>query len=116
MKIGFLCLMTPYTYQNIDTAIALAEAALDKGHECQIYLYMDGVIAATGQMKPGNDRHIGNKLQELIARGVQVIPCSVCCNYRGLLKDQTAENIKQSGLAALGRMVDNFDRVITLGA
>jgi sulfur relay (sulfurtransferase) complex TusBCD TusD component (DsrE family) len=116
MKIGFLVLMTPYTYQNMDTALSLVEAALDKDHECQIYLYMDGVIATSAFIKPGNDRSIPDRIQKVIERGVKVIPCSVCCNYRGIPKKSTAENIKQAGLAALARMVDQYDRVITLGA
>ena len=116
MKLGFLVLMTPYTYQNMDTALSLVESALDKGHQFQVYLYMDGVISASGLIKPGNDRSIPERIQGLIERDVKFIPCGVCCNYRGLSKLNTAENIKQSGLAALGRMVSEYDRVITLGA
>ncbi len=94
MKIGFLVLTAPYTFQNMDTALSLAEAALDKGHNAHIFLYMDGVINASNLIKPGNDRSIPDKMQKLIERGVKIVPCGVCCNYRGLRQADTQPNIK----------------------
>ena len=115
MKIGFLVLTAPYTFQNMDTALSLAQAALDKGHECQFFLYMDGVISTTNYIKSGNDRNIPNLMQALMTKGVKFVPCGVCCNYRGVRQADTQSGIKQAGIAALGLMVKECDRVITLG-
>lgn len=115
MHLGFLIMTAPYTFQNMDHAIGLMEAALDKGHTCEVFLYMDGVIASSAHIKPGQDRNLPNKLQVLMERGVRVTSCGVCCNYRGVKLSDFQNGIKQAGLAALGRMIIAADRVVTLG-
>ena len=115
MRLGFLLLTAPYTFQNTDHAIGLMEAALEKGHTCDVFLYMDGVIASSANIKPGQDRSIPNKIQALMEKGVRFTSCGVCCNYRGVKHTDFQNGIKQAGLAALGRMINECDRVITLG-
>ncbi|HOR46791.1 MAG TPA: DsrE family protein [Caldisericia bacterium] len=115
MKLGIVVLTTPYTFQNMDTAISLAGAALEKGHQAMIFLYMDGVIAASNLIKPGNDRSIPIKMQSLIEKGVKITPCGVCCNYRGVRQADSQPGIKHAGIAALGQLVSECDRVLTLG-
>lgn len=115
MRLGFLLMTAPYSYQNTDHAIALAEAALEKGHTCEVFFYMDGVIASSSNIKPGQDRSIPNKMQALIEKGVRFTSCGVCCNYRGIKHSEFQNGIKQAGLAALGRMINECDRVVTLG-
>jgi sulfur relay (sulfurtransferase) complex TusBCD TusD component (DsrE family) len=115
MHLGFLITTSPYTFQNMDHAIGLMEAALEKGHTCEMFLYMDGVIASSANIKPGQDRSIPLKMQALMEKGVRVTSCGVCCNYRGVKHADFQNGVKQAGLAALGRMINESDRVITLG-
>jgi len=115
MHLGFIVTTTPYTFQNMDTAISLIEAALDKGYKCDIFLYMDGVISASSNIKPGQDRSIPNKILKLIDRGVRINACGVCCNYRGVKSSDFLPGIKQAGIAALGRLIKESDRVLSLG-
>ena len=115
MRIGFLVTTAPYTFQNMDTAIALMEASLDKGHTCDVFLYMDGVISASSNIKPGQDRSIPDKMKQLVEKGVRIASCGVCANYRGVKNTDYLPGIKLAGLAALGRMINDCDRVITLG-
>ena len=115
MKIGFVVMTAPYTFQNLDTVISIANAALDKGHQAQVFLYMDGVIAASNNIKSGQDRSLPAKMQDLIARGVKFTPCGVCCNYRGVKQSDSQPNIKHAGIAALGQLALECDRVVTMG-
>ncbi|MBP7733531.1 MAG: DsrE family protein [Caldisericia bacterium] len=115
MRIGFIVTTAPYTFQNTDTALSLIEAALDKGHTCDVFLYMDGVIATSNNIKPGQDRSIPEKMTKLMERGVRFTPCGVCCNYRGVKQSDTIPGIKQAGIAALGRLINECDRTISLG-
>ncbi|MDK2839404.1 MAG: hypothetical protein PWQ83_954, partial [Thermosipho sp. (in: thermotogales)] len=41
MKITIQVMVQPYTYQDLDTAVKIAEAALKKGHEVTIFLFCD---------------------------------------------------------------------------
>jgi len=115
MRIGFLVTTAPYTFQNMDTAISLMEAALEKGHACDVFLYMDGVIAASSNIKPGQDRSIPDKILKLMEKGVRFASCGVCANYRGVKNTDYQPGIKLAGIAALGRMIKDCDRVLTLG-
>jgi tRNA 2-thiouridine synthesizing protein D len=115
MRIGFLVTTAPYTFQNMDTAIALIGAALGKGHSCEVFLYMDGVISASSNIKSGQDRSILDQITKLVERGVRFSSCGVCANYRGVKNADYLPGIKQAGLAALGRMLKDSDRVMTLG-
>ena len=72
-KIAFLLMTTPYSYQNSDTVIKLAKAALKKGHEVTgIYLYTDGVYNVLKDIKPSDDRdrNIPELFKELIDVGL----------------------------------------------
>jgi tRNA 2-thiouridine synthesizing protein D len=115
MRIGFLVTTAPYTFQNMDTAIALMDAALDKGYSCDVFLYMDGVISASSHIKPGQDRSIPDQITKLMERGVRFASCGVCANYRGVKNADYLPGIKLAGIAALGRMLKDCDRVLTLG-
>jgi tRNA 2-thiouridine synthesizing protein D len=115
MRLGFLITTAPYTFQNMDTALSLMEAALEKGHNCDAFLYMDGVISASSNIKPGQDRSIPDKITKLIEKGVKFSSCGVCANYRGVKSSDYIPGIKLAGIAALGRMLLECDRVVTLG-
>ncbi len=50
-KIGFLLTAGPFQFQNWKTAADIADAALDKGHEVAIFMYLDGVYNPRGTQK-----------------------------------------------------------------
>jgi len=115
-KIAFLLMTSPYTFQNSDTVIKLATAALKAGHEVSgVYLYTDGVYNSVNTIKPADerDRNIAQLFKELIDKGIPVLSCPICAQYRGVQAEETLiEGAKFDGLGALSEFVEDSDRIL----
>ncbi|MHA1744317.1 MAG: DsrE/DsrF/TusD sulfur relay family protein [Candidatus Heimdallarchaeota archaeon] len=115
-KIAFLLMTSPYTFQNSDTVIKLAQAALKAGHEVTgVYLYTDGVYNAVKTIKPSDDRdrNIAELFGELIEKGIPVVSCPICAQYRGVqAEEQLLNGSKFDGLGALSEFVEEADRIL----
>ncbi len=117
MKITLQVMVNPYTYEDVDSAIKIAHAALDKGHEVSIFLFCDSAIASNAKIKPvRGDRKIPELLKELINRGAKVEICGICMDYRGVTKDVIVEGSNPSGLPELAELIYNTDRFISFMA
>ena len=68
------------------------------------------------RVRADNARAETARLAELAGRGAEVTVCSACCRFRGLGKDDLVEGAEIGGMGALARMIDECDRVLTLGA
>lgn len=113
-----LCLIVqtaPYTSENIDTAIGLAEAALDRGDKVSLFLYIDGVINANRLIDAPGERQIGAKLRELAGRGMAVATCGPCSRFRGIAKDLHFEGASMGSLVDLADYLDGADALVSLG-
>ncbi len=115
MKLGIMVRTGPYSNQNIDTALRLLNAAMDAGHGAALFLYEDGVVSASREIRPTGDRNIGEQVAALAARGADVAVCAQCANYRGMGKDALGQGVKRAGLGKLGQMVSGCDRFFSLG-
>ncbi len=118
MKITIQTMSPPYTCQDMDTALNIAEAALNRGHEVRLFLFSDAVLAANADVKPVRiDRNIPARMKSLIAeKGLRVDICGICMEYRGLLRDHIVEGSAPSGLPELAELVSTSDRFINLMA
>lgn len=118
MKIGIQVMVPPYTYEDLDTAIKIAEAALEKGHEVTLFLFADSVICTNKNIKPLRiDRNIPQKLMEMLKKGkFEVHICGICMDYRGIKPDMIIEGSKPSGLPELANLFATCDRFINLMA
>jgi tRNA 2-thiouridine synthesizing protein D len=117
MKITIQVMSPPYTYEDLDTAIKIAEAGLKKGHEVRIFLFSDAVLAVNTKVKPvRSDRIIPEKLKELIKQGLRVDICGICMDYRGLTADMIIEGANPSGLPELAQLIFTSDIFINLTA
>ena len=119
-KIAFLVMTSPYSFQNSDTVIHLAKAALRAGHEVTgIYLYTDGVYNVVKDIKPSDDRdrNIPELFKELVDAGVPVVACPICAEYRGTMgQEKIIEGSKFDGLGALSEYVEDSDRILIFTA
>lgn len=119
-KIAFLLMSSPYSFQNSDTVIKLAEAAIRKGHEVTgIYLYTDGVYNVVKDIEPSDDRdrNIPSLFKQLIEKGVPVVACPICAEYRGTMgQEKIIEGSKFDGLGALSEYVEDSDRILIFSA
>jgi len=117
MKVTIQVMCPPYTTEDLDTAIKLAEAALKRGHEVRIFLFSDAVLAVNSKCKPvRSDRVIPEKLKELIKKGVRVEVCGICMDYRGITPDMLIEGANPSGLPELAQLIATSDVFINLPA
>ena len=117
MKIAIQVMLNPYTNQDVDTAIKLAEAAIEKGHEVAIFLFCDSVLAINTAVKPvKGDRNIPDLLKKLIEKGVEVHICGICFQYRGLETEKIVPGAQLSGLPELASLIYKSDRFVNLMA
>jgi tRNA 2-thiouridine synthesizing protein D len=119
-KIAFLLMTSPYSFQNSDTVIKLAHAAIKAGHEVTgIYLYTDGVYNNINSIKPSDDRdrNIADLFKELVDKGVKVVSCPVCAEYRGTYNNEMlVEGTNFDGLGALSEFAEDSDRILIFSA
>jgi tRNA 2-thiouridine synthesizing protein D len=114
--IGFLVTRSPLQYEHVDTASAIAEAALDKGHQVKLFLYLDGTYTPNQyQTFPDLPVMPKDKFATLVAKGAQIIACGVCVNARGLQKGKDyIEGVRVGGLPDFAEQLGEVDRLITL--
>lgn len=118
LKITIQVMVPPYSYQDLDTALAIADAALDRGHDVGIFLFADSILSTFSKVKPVRmDRNIPVKMQEMIAnRGLRVDICGICMDYRGVRPEDAIPGASPSGLPELAALVASSDRFINLMA
>lgn len=115
MKIAFQAMVQPYTYEDLDTVIHMAEAALKRGHQVTIFLFADSVLAINKLVKPiRTDRNVPEKMKELANKGVKIEICGICMDYRGITQEMIIEGSRPSGLPELANLFANFDRFVSL--
>lgn len=115
-KIGFLLTLGPYQFENWETACNIANAALNKGHEVQMFLYLDGVYNPIKfQTFPDMPTVPKDRFEELVKKGAKIIACGVCVNARGLEKGKDyIEGVVVGGLPDFAEIVSEVDSLITL--
>ncbi|MDO8673259.1 MAG: DsrE family protein [Dehalococcoidia bacterium] len=115
-KIGVLLTLGPFQFENSETAVSIAEAALDKGHEVQMFLYLDGVLnPIKHQTFPDLAAMPKDRFAGLVARGAKIIACGICVNARGLEKGKEyIEGVKVGGLPDFAEIVGEVDRLVKL--
>jgi len=116
MKLGFIVRTAPYTSQSLDTVYELSKAALAAGHEVEIFLYDDAVLAMNKNIRPPNDRNIPGRFSELIAMGAIVSGAALSAKFRGLRKDALIENTRIGGMSTLAKLTASCDRIVTFSS
>ncbi len=114
--LGFLLMTGPYTFENSMTFYKLAKAAIEKGYEVKVFLFVDGVNNAKLNQDPSPEEPINELFQELADAGVVFQACGLCTAARGF--DQTGKDfipgVEVSGLTEFAEIVGECDRLITL--
>lgn len=114
-----LLLTPPYSHENTETAISLAQSAIRKNHEVQIHLLMDGVHNANKKINCDEsiniDCNYAKEMQELINMGVLVTICPICAQYRGLIETDIIEGASMMNLILFTEKLMFADTFISLG-
>jgi tRNA 2-thiouridine synthesizing protein D len=107
---------TPYGYENTQTALKLAEAALDQGHRVVLFASGDGVHNFTTGQGPQALPNATEGFSRLIARGLRVELCGTCLKFRGVGKEDVLKGAAPSSLKTLFGLVAETDAFLTLCA
>ncbi len=98
-KLGLMVSTAP-DHPNLDTAVGLGRAALDRGVEVYVYLIDDAVA--------GVEDH---RVQALADRGAKLFVCAYGCQKRRLPLSDRATNC---GLVVLTDVINGTDRFVAL--
>ena len=98
-KLGLL-LSTPPAHPNLETAVGLSRAAVDRGVSVYLYLIDDAVAAVEDA-----------RLRDLADRGLRLFVCAYGCQRRRLPLSDRATNC---GLVVLADIINATDRFIAL--
>jgi len=114
--IGILLTHSPLQHPHADTAAALGEAALARGHQVRYFLFMDGTYAPNRlQSFRYVDTLSKDRFQRLLERGATVVACGLCAGARGLDKGRDyLEGVRVGGLADFSALVAGCDRLVAL--
>ena len=117
-RIGILLTTGPIQYQDWDTVYKLSLAALEKGHEVSIFLYLDGVYNPIGLQKfPDWEFLPKDRFEEIMNKGAKIIACGICVNARGLENGKDFvehDNLRVGMLPDFADIIGEVDRLITL--
>lgn len=111
--LGILLFTTPYSSENIDTAIKISRSALNKGHSVTIFAYGDSVHGFTKGQKATGITNAETEFTRLMDNGLKVELCGTCLNFRGIGDDLIINGAEPSSMRNLCRLIDDCDRFLT---
>lgn len=100
-KLGLL-LSTGPDHPNLDTALGLSTAALDRGADLYLYLIDDGVRVLQD-----------SRLRSLPGRGAKLFVCAYGCQKRRIPLEDSPD-LTYCGLVVLTDIINGTDRFVAL--
>lgn len=101
---------------DLDFAIRLARAAINKGHTVNIWLSGNATTLSKDKQKEFKDYSFLDKtLRDLMGRGLTVISCEACNQSRGIQKEDMTEGIVRASMDLYLAKASQSDRVIHIG-
>ncbi|HET7317605.1 MAG TPA: DsrE family protein [Nitrospirota bacterium] len=84
---------------TLDFTFKLAEAAIAKGHHVNVWLSGNAVMMSKKGQKAFKDySHLQKRMNELIAKGMEITVCEACAEARGYHKEDTPEGMKRASM------------------
>lgn len=99
-----------------NVAVTLGEAALDMGHEVNLFLFGEAVTAAIKDQAPKRFPSLSEDLTRMAGKGLKIAVCSTCSQGRGIKQEYLIEGAKIGSLTEdFTDFMENADRLIMLG-
>jgi tRNA 2-thiouridine synthesizing protein D len=115
-KLSIGCFSSLVGSMNLDFVIKLSEAAINKGHEVNIWLSGNAtMLSKKGQRKFQDYSSLEAKTKDLISKGLKVTACEACAEARGYHKEDMLEGVNRKSGDYYLASVFNSDRVINIG-
>jgi uncharacterized protein involved in oxidation of intracellular sulfur len=115
-KMLILLCDSPFHHESVEHAIELTRNSIEKGHEVDIYLMMDGVynpmISQSGE--PFHMESISDQIKKLVAMGAEISGCRVCMELRGMSEVDLPPGIDIGGIFDLSDSIAEADVVLSL--
>ncbi|MFQ5827420.1 MAG: DsrE/DsrF/TusD sulfur relay family protein [Dehalococcoidia bacterium] len=102
----------PFVSEYADLALKVAIKAREKGHQVNLYLYVDGVWAPHVKAQKSY-ANVGQRLREAMKLGVNVKICNRCADARDVVAGDVIEGIPLVGLFDFTEWLRSSDRVLT---
>ena len=101
---------------NLDFAVKLAGAALDKGHKVDMWVSGNAtMLSIKGQRAFKDYSSLEKPLKELMEKGLAITACEACAEARGYNKDNTMEGFKRHSMDWYLASTFDADRVLHIG-
>jgi len=111
LRLLILVLSSPGGH-GVTTTSKLAEAALRRGHEVNIFFTGEGVE----NLRRDAEGPSARLLAKLAAGGVRVLACRESARRKGLLTEgDLVEGAEMSSLAGMVELMDSSDRTLVFG-
>lgn len=108
MKLAILLARDPLTHQDAHTALHVAESALERGDEVEIFL-LDGATILANEK---GDSRIHQKLVSLVERGMRAVLCEHNATQRGF-GDRVSRHVETMSVVENGRIAAESDRYLS---
>lgn len=113
--LGILLFTSPVQHRASDTAAGIAAAAIDLGHEVEIFCLGDGVYNASRRLLLPGERSAVAAFADLGAR-LRLVNCSTCARFRGVDDASLLPNARNGTLEDLSELLRRADRFLTFSA
>ena len=87
-------------------ALKLAEAAIDKGHQVNLFCYGEGVTILNAKQEPKNFPDLARMTARLMTRGLRVAACRACSIARGYTEEDIVEG------AIYGKLAEDYQTFV----
>jgi len=112
--LGILFYRSPVQTQAPETAVKLAEAAVNKGVKVKVFCFMDGVYAVEKGHKriPKNMTNVEEAFKKLSSKNVDIVICTLTADQRAV--KEVIEGVEKGGTPDLADIVNEADRFIVI--
>ena len=114
-KILLIICDPPFQSDRVDKAYKIADAALEKGHQVSIFLFMDGVY---NMLTTQNGEHFrmetsADRLNRLMDKGAVISCCNLCKDLRGIEDHMMVDVITPQGVSWMNDEMEDTNVVIS---
>jgi tRNA 2-thiouridine synthesizing protein D len=101
---------------TLDFTFKLAETAMAKGHKVNLWLSGNAVMMSKKGQKAFKDySHLQKRMNELIAKGIEITVCEACAEARGYHKEDTPEGMKRASMDWYLAKTVKTDKLLHIG-
>jgi len=115
-KLTIGCFSSLVGSMTSDFVIKLAQAAVNKGHEVDIWLSGNGtMLSKKGQRTFKDYSALEKPIEELLSKGVTMVACEACAEARGYHKEDLIKGFDRKSMDWYLASCYSADRVIHIG-